>query len=94
MIDALEGVQTGRKEHVVLVQEFYLSFIQVGMHVFHGDSYSLVSQEYQTSLGKYAEMVEQTIDLKELDNHNYVIKPDYDPRLQELAAKLSEVCLD
>jgi DNA mismatch repair protein MSH2 len=38
-------------------------------------------------------MVEQTIDLNELDNHNYVIKPDYDPRLQELAAKLTEVCL-
>jgi len=38
-------------------------------------------------------MVEQTIDLNELDNHNYVIKPDYDPKLQELAAKLTEVCL-
>lgn len=38
-------------------------------------------------------MVEQTIDLDELDNHNYVIKPDYDPRLQELAAKLTEVYL-
>lgn len=36
-------------------------------------------------------MVEQTIDLEELDRHNYVIKPDYDPRLQELADKLSEV---
>ena len=38
-------------------------------------------------------MVEQTIDLNELDNHNYVIKPDYDPRLQELASRLTEVCL-
>lgn len=36
-------------------------------------------------------MVEQTLDLKELDNHNYLIKPDYDPRLQELAEKLTEV---
>ena len=36
-------------------------------------------------------MVEQTLDLDELDNHNYVIKPDYDSRLQELAAKLTEV---
>lgn len=36
-------------------------------------------------------MVEQTLDLKELDNHNYLIKPDYDPRLQELAEKLAEV---
>jgi DNA mismatch repair protein MSH2 len=37
-------------------------------------------------------MVEQTLDLSELDNHNYVIKPDYDTRLQELATKLAEVC--
>ena len=38
-------------------------------------------------------MVEQTLDLNELDNHNYVIKPDYDERLQELAEKLANVCL-
>jgi hypothetical protein len=42
-------------------------------------------------LAKYGEMVEQTLDLDELDNHNYVIKPDYDPRLQELAKKLADV---
>lgn len=60
---------------------------------FSGNIYLLGLQEYQASLGKYAEMVEQTIDLKELDNHNYVIKPDYDPRLRELAGKLTKVCL-
>jgi DNA mismatch repair ATPase MutS len=49
-------------------------------------------QESDSSLSKYAEMVEQTLDLSELDNHNYVIKPDYDERLQELATKLAEVC--
>jgi hypothetical protein len=36
-------------------------------------------------------MVEQTLDLDELENHNYVIKPDYDPKLQELADKLTKV---
>ena len=36
-------------------------------------------------------MVEQTLDLDELENHNYVIKPNYDPKLQELADKLTEV---
>jgi len=36
-------------------------------------------------------MVEQTLDLKELEGHNYVIKPEYDPRLLELAEKLGEV---
>ncbi|CAA7268499.1 unnamed protein product [Cyclocybe aegerita] len=51
----------------------------------------LVEEESATSLEKYGEMVEQTLDLSELDNHNYVIKPDYDPRLQELAEKLSQV---
>lgn len=35
-------------------------------------------------------MVEQTIDLDELDRHNFVIKPDYDDRLKEIAEKLSE----
>ena len=34
-------------------------------------------------------MVEQTIDLDELERHNYVIKPDYDARLQNLAGNIS-----
>lgn len=36
-------------------------------------------------------MVEQTLDLSELDRHNYVIKPDYDERLGALSEKLQEV---
>lgn len=36
-------------------------------------------------------MVESTLDLEELENHNYAIKPDYDERLQALADKLVEV---
>ena len=36
-------------------------------------------------------MVEQTIDLQQLDRHVYMIKPDYDERLQELSAKIMEV---
>lgn len=36
-------------------------------------------------------MVEQTLDLDELDNHKYVIKPDYDPKLRELSKKLAQV---
>lgn len=42
-------------------------------------------------MSKYAEMVEQTLDLSELENHNFVIKPDYDERLQALADKLAEI---
>jgi len=48
-------------------------------------------QEYNESLSKYAEMVEQTIDLEQLDRHVYMIKPDYDERLQALSAKIIEV---
>ena len=36
-------------------------------------------------------MVESTLDLDELSSHNFVIKPDYDDRLRELANKLMEV---
>ena len=35
-------------------------------------------------------MVEQTIDLQQLDRHIYMIKPDYDERLQDLSAKIIE----
>jgi DNA mismatch repair ATPase MutS len=34
-------------------------------------------------------MVEQTLDLSELERHNYVIRPDYDPRLRKLADQIS-----
>jgi len=36
-------------------------------------------------------MVEQTIDLQQLDRHVYMIKPDYDERLQALSTKIMEV---
>ena len=48
-------------------------------------------QEHSKSLEKYSEMVEQTLDLDELSSHNFVIKPDYDERLRELADKLVEI---
>ena len=48
-------------------------------------------QEKEASLSKYSQMVEQTLDLDQLDNHNYVVKPDYDEQLQELHNKLQEV---
>jgi len=47
-------------------------------------------QQYAKNLEKYAEMVEATLDLDELDNHNFVIKPDYDSLLQDLAERLRE----
>jgi DNA mismatch repair protein MSH2 len=34
-------------------------------------------------------MVEETLDLSELERHNYAIKADYDPRLRKLADQIS-----
>lgn len=36
-------------------------------------------------------MVEQTLDLDQLDHHMYVLKPDYDPKLQSLANQLEKI---
>jgi hypothetical protein len=53
---------------------------------------TISQQEHNESLSKYAEMVEQTIDLEQLDRHVYMIKPDYDERLQALSARIIGVC--
>ena len=62
-------------EYKVLVEETYLTKLK----------------EFSTSLSKYSAMVEDTLDLDELENHNFVVKPEYDPYLEELAGKLKEV---
>lgn len=54
-------------------------------------SHSTSKQDFDISLSKYSEMVQQTLDLDELENHNFVIKPEYDSRLQALADKLKEI---
>lgn len=38
-------------------------------------------------------MVESTIDLEQLDRHNYVVRPEYDPELEEIARQLGEVII-
>ncbi|KAI0305145.1 DNA mismatch repair protein [Multifurca ochricompacta] len=73
LIEALKYIKTKTDRGRELIQETYLSNLE----------------EYAASLDKYAEMVEKTLDLSELERHNYVIKPDYDPRLQRLADKIS-----
>ncbi|KAJ7089358.1 muts domain V-domain-containing protein [Mycena belliarum] len=75
LIKVLGNVQTESEEYSALIEELYLV-------PFRG---------FQENLEKYAEMVEQTIDLEELDRHNYVIKSEYDERLAALAQKLDEV---
>jgi DNA mismatch repair protein MSH2 len=36
-------------------------------------------------------MVEETIDLEQLEHHQFVIKPNYDENLQILASEIEEV---
>ncbi|KAI0689572.1 muts domain V-domain-containing protein [Cytidiella melzeri] len=52
------------------------------------DTYLAKLKEYEESLSKYSSMVQDTIDLDELENHNFVVKPEYDEGLEELAEKL------
>ncbi|KAL5514499.1 hypothetical protein ACEPAG_2588 [Sanghuangporus baumii] len=75
LIDALEAVETENLDHSRLVEEVYL----------------VKFKEHSQNLEKYSEMVEQTLDLDELSSHNFVIKPDYDDKLRELADKLMEI---
>lgn len=73
LIEALKHVDVKTERARELIKETYLNHLE----------------EYVASLDKYAEMVEQTLDLSELERHNYVIKPDYDPRLRKLADQIS-----
>ncbi|KAL9709930.1 MSH2 protein [Leucoagaricus gongylophorus] len=75
MVQSLENVQPSDEEGIELIRDAYLNALR----------------EHDSQLGKYSEMVEATLDLEELDKHNYVIKPDYDDRLSELAKSLREV---
>ncbi|TFY67631.1 hypothetical protein EVG20_g3870 [Dentipellis fragilis] len=74
LIETLKHVDTKTARSKALIHEMYLDKFE----------------QYATNLEKYAEMVESTLDLAELDRHNYVIKPDYDARLKALAEKLNE----
>ncbi|KIP09722.1 hypothetical protein PHLGIDRAFT_300246 [Phlebiopsis gigantea 11061_1 CR5-6] len=54
------------------------------------ETYLTKFKEYETSLSKYADMVQDTLDLDELENHNFVVKPEYDEELQALAERIQE----
>lgn len=91
MIGSLENMQTMTQEGVALIEEMYLVALKVSLNL-PLDGYRVQHcQEHDSHLSKYGEMVETTLDLDELDNHSYVIKPDYDERLSKLAKKLREV---
>ncbi|TCD65445.1 MutS-like protein [Steccherinum ochraceum] len=75
LISTLEGVANENEEHGALLAECYITKFK----------------EFDISLSKYAEMVQQTLDLDELEHHRFVIKPDYDEDLQRLADKLGGI---
>ena len=50
----------------------------------------MVLQKVGEQFSKFTEMVETTIDLDELKNHNYMIKPEFNDDLQALAGRISE----
>jgi DNA mismatch repair protein MSH2 len=88
----LQKVESEDHDFGDLIEEVYLKSLIVCKHHFL-QMWILTShmQEHNNGLSNYSEMVEQTLDLEELDRHNYVIKPDFHERLQELAKKLIEV---
>ncbi|KAH3667881.1 hypothetical protein WICMUC_005159 [Wickerhamomyces mucosus] len=48
-------------------------------------------KELFTPLTKLQELVETTVDLESLDRHQFIIKPDYDEKLQEYRIKLDDL---
>ncbi|KZT28144.1 DNA mismatch repair protein [Neolentinus lepideus HHB14362 ss-1] len=75
LIATLEALKPEQDQLEELINEIYLTKLR----------------EYDENLSRYSEMVEQTLDLDELDNHHFVIKADYDARLRQLADRLAEI---
>ena len=49
---------------------------------------------YSNSLSKLQEMVETTVDLDALDNHEFIIKPEFDDSLRIIRKKLDKLKMD
>ena len=57
-------------------------------------AYTRKLQECNNSLAKLQEMVETTIDLDAIDNHEYIIKPEFDDHLKVIKKRLDKVRSD
>ncbi|CAJ2509227.1 Uu.00g142530.m01.CDS01 [Anthostomella pinea] len=55
------------------------------------EAYTNKLRELSDSLGKLAEMVETTVDLDALDNHEFIIKPEFDDGLRIVRRKLDKL---
>jgi DNA mismatch repair protein MSH2 len=58
------------------------------------EAYTTKLREISDSLGKLAEMVETTVDLDALDNHEYIIKPEFDDSLRIIRKRLDKLKSD
>ncbi|KAF2495552.1 DNA mismatch repair protein [Lophium mytilinum] len=56
--------------------------------------YTSKLREYSDSLAKLQEMVETTVDLDALDNHEFIIKPEFDDGLRTIRKKLDRLKYD
>jgi DNA mismatch repair protein MSH2 len=55
------------------------------------EAYTTKLREYSDSLAKLLEMVETTVDLDAMDNHEYKIKPEFDDGLRIIQKKLEKL---
>lgn len=55
------------------------------------EAYTTKLREYSNSLSKLAEMVETTVDIDALDNHEFIIKPEFDDNLRTIRKKLDKL---
>ncbi|RDL32552.1 DNA repair protein MutS, III [Venustampulla echinocandica] len=55
------------------------------------EAYTTKLREYSDSLAKLQEMVETTVDLAAMDNHEYIIKPEFDDGLRMIRKKLDKL---
>ncbi|KAF1816152.1 DNA mismatch repair protein MSH2 [Eremomyces bilateralis CBS 781.70] len=53
--------------------------------------YTTKLREYSNSLAKLQEMVETTVDLEALDNHEFIIKPEFDDSLRTIRKRLDKL---
>ncbi|KAG4026293.1 hypothetical protein MFRU_042g00220 [Monilinia fructicola] len=55
------------------------------------EAYTIKLRECSEHLGKLAELVETTVDLEAMDNHEYIIKPEFDPNLKTISRALEKL---
>ncbi|WVQ63233.1 uncharacterized protein L199_001384 [Kwoniella botswanensis] len=75
LINTLTGIETTNPAAKDLIEQIYLKPLQ----------------EHSSHLENYIQMVEDTIDLDELKNHNIMLRPEFDENLQQFRAQLLQI---